>query len=80
MEAQKTELKEALRHEVKLQQDYCNLTDLIQNDHIDNFPDEDILEDLSPCGLRSSNFENLDLPGWVGGGRIEAQRQLVEDF
>ena len=42
--------------------------------------DEDILEDLSPCGLRSTNFENLDLPGWVGGGRIEAQRQLVEDF
>ena len=38
LEAQKTELKEALRHDVKLQQDYCNLTDLIQNDHIDNFP------------------------------------------
>ena len=38
LEAQKTELKEALRHEVKLQQEYCNLTDLIQNDHIDNFP------------------------------------------
>ena len=38
LEAQKTELKEALRHDVKLQQDYCNLTDLIQNDHFDNFP------------------------------------------
>ena len=38
LEAQKTELKEALRHDVKLQQEYCNLTDLIQNDHIDNFP------------------------------------------
>jgi len=38
LEAQKTELKEALRHDVKLQQDYCNLTDLVQNDHIDNFP------------------------------------------
>jgi len=38
LEAQKAELKEALRHEVKLQQDYCNLTNLIQNDHIDNFP------------------------------------------
>ena len=33
-------------------------------------PDEDILGDLSPCGLRSPNFENLDLPGWVGGGRM----------
>ena len=32
--------------------------------------DEDILGDLSPCGLRSPNFENLDLPGWVGGGRM----------
>ena len=32
--------------------------------------DEDILGDLSPCGLISPNFENLDLPGWVGGGRM----------
>merc|ERR1712130_819071 len=38
LEAQKTELKDALRHEVNLQEEYCNLTDLIQNDHIDNFP------------------------------------------
>ena len=38
LEAQKTELKDALRQEVKLQQEYCNLTDLIQNEHIDNFP------------------------------------------
>jgi len=39
LEAQKTELKEALRHDGKLQQDYCNLTDLIQNQHFDNFPE-----------------------------------------
>merc|ERR1712130_82270 len=38
LEAQKTELKDALRHEVNLQEEYCNLTDMIQNDHIDNFP------------------------------------------
>ena len=38
LEAQKTELKEALSHDVKLQQEYCNLTDLLKNDHIDNFP------------------------------------------
>ena len=38
LEAQKTELKDALRQEVKLQREYCNLTDLIQNEHIDNFP------------------------------------------
>lgn len=38
LEAQKTELKEALSHDVKLQQEYCNLTDLIQDEHIENFP------------------------------------------
>ena len=33
--------------------------------------DENILGDLEPCGLRSPNFENPGLPGWVGGGRME---------
>ena len=37
-EKQKTALKEALKSEVTLQQDYCNLTDLLQNNPIENFP------------------------------------------
>ena len=37
-EKQKTALKEALKSEVTLQQDYCNLTELLQRDQIENFP------------------------------------------
>ena len=37
-EKQKTALKEALKSEVALQQDYCNLTELLQRDQIENFP------------------------------------------
>ena len=36
LEAQKTELKDALRQEAKLQRQYCNLTELVKNDLVGN--------------------------------------------
>ena len=37
-ETQKTALKDALKIEVGLQQDYCNLTKVLQNNPVENFP------------------------------------------
>ena len=39
-------------------------------DDAEALDDENILGGLSRCRLRPPNFENPDLPGWVGGGRM----------